>query len=186
MDKTRHFLAGIAAAGLFWVSGNLPAQEEPTGLRERMAYKPDKANFRAEEFNVDIFGSYSRGSVKANDFFDEPDGGDWGGGIGLSYFIVPYFGFGGEVYASENGNKFIDYTSFNLIGRFPIGDTFAPYVLGGVGHVFDPEEEWARQAGAGVEFRLNPHTGIFADGRYVWVESGPDFSIIRAGIRLAF
>ena len=51
---------------------------------------------------------------------------------------------------------------------------------------FDPSELWFGDAGAGIEFRFTPQVGVFADGRYVFTESSPNYGLFRAGVRFAF
>ena len=52
---------------------------------ERFAY--DRASgdlFHANEFTVDVFGSYYRDSENPDDFFDNTDNDQWGGGLGFN------------------------------------------------------------------------------------------------------
>lgn len=154
---------------------------------ERFRYTTDE-KFRANELTFDLFASYGRGHGHFNDFFDQTlEHGTWGGGVGANYFFTKYLGVGADVFMHANGNEFIDHTSLGVIGRFPIERiSLAPYAFGGAGRNFDPIDEWTAHAGIGLEWRLNPHTGIFADGRYVWPDKSGDFSLLRAGLRFAF
>jgi hypothetical protein len=177
---------------LLLVSMAARAQETHThdwswNTHERFTYNPEGEKYFANEFSIDLFGSYKRGHNKFNDFFDQPEHGVFGGGIGVNYFFTKMLGIGADTSMHDDGGKFIDNVAGNLILRFPIGTScFAPYILGGAGYDFDPTSQWEAHAGVGVEFRLNPHTGIFTDGRYVWPDKTGDYSLIRAGLRFAF
>lgn len=155
--------------------------------RERFSYNPEGDKYLAQEFSIDVFGSYKRGAANVTDVFDEPEHGIFGGGLGVNYFFTKMLGVGADVSMHDNGRQFVDNVAANLIARFPIGDTaFAPYVLGGAGYEFDPTGDWEGHAGIGVEFRMNPRTGVFADARYIWPNSSGDSSLIRTGLRFAF
>lgn len=154
---------------------------------ERFGYSREGEKFRSNEFSIDLFGSYQRGSANVDDLFDEPEHGTWGGGLGANYFFTRYIGVGADVMAHDNDGKFIDNTSANLYLRVPIeAVAMAPYAFGGAVYNFDPDDLWGAQVGVGLEFRPNPYTGIFADARYAWVEESIEFSLIRAGIRFSF
>ena len=155
--------------------------------KERFAYDRDATDkFRANELTFDLFGNYNKGQRKWNDVFDTSmRHGDFGGGLGVNYFFTPILGIGGDAYWLDDKGSFINNVSSSLIVRFPI-DCVAPYMFGGVGRNFDPVDEWAAHAGVGVEFRLNPFTGIFLDGRYVFADKSSDYSMLRTGLRFAF
>ena len=156
-------------------------------MNDRFVYVRDADLYNANEFTLDLYGSYKRGHGKWNDFFDSPDHGVWGGGVGANYFFTKYLGAGADVSMHADGGQFIDNASGNLYARFPIEPIgLAPYVFGGLGGNFDPKSEWEGHFGAGLEFRLNPHTGIFADARYVFPDDTSDYSMIRAGMRFGF
>ena len=186
--------AAIAATAL--IVGSSAAMAETTStttttrttFAERFAYDSEATEYyRANEFSLDIFGSYYRQQNKWNDMFYEPEGGDWGGGIGMNYFFHKFVGVGVDATVHNNDSAFVDNVNTSVIGRFPIGDSgFAPYIYGGGGHLFDPSDDWSVHAGVGFEFRINPHTGIFIDGRYAWADDESDYSIIRSGFRFAF
>ena len=153
---------------------------------ETFTYTTEVEKFRANEFSFDFFGSYNRSSAKVNDFFDEPEHGDWGGGVGVNYFFLKWLGVGIDSSMHADGGTFVDNVSGSMILRLPIDSaSMAPSIFGGGGRYFNADE-WAVHAGAGIEFRLNPHTGIFIDGRYVWADKSSDSSQIRSGLRFAF
>jgi len=177
----------IAGAMILATSAAQAERDWSWNWNDRFAYSTEGEKYRSQEFTIDLFGSYRRGSSNVGDFFDEPEGGVWGGGVGLNYFFTRMVGIGTDVSMHADGRQFIDNTSASLILRFPIGaSAVAPYVFAGGGRNFDPSDEWEAHAGAGIEFRLNPHTGLFADGRYIWPDGSGDMSIIRTGLRFAF
>ncbi|MBA4147851.1 MAG: outer membrane beta-barrel protein [Verrucomicrobia bacterium] len=183
--------AVLTATALILATGMTMAQTTTTTTRttfaERFAYDREGDFYRANEFSFDVFGSYHRNSQNEDDFFDQPKGGRWGGGIGLNYFFTRNIGIGVDTSIHNNRGAFIDNASLSAIARFPIAESgFAPYILGGGGRIFDPTDAWSLHAGVGFEFRFNPNTGIFIDGRYAWGEDSNDYSLIRSGLRFAF
>lgn len=158
-----------------------------TTFAERFSYDADSEDrYRANEFSVDAYGTYQRPFDEANDFFDEPEGGDWGAGLGVNYFFTRNFGVGADATWFDNRGAFVDHANLSAIGRFPLGDSgVAPYIFGGGGRLFE-DEAWTFHGGLGFEFRINQHTGIFIDGRLAWGEQGNDYSLIRSGLRFAF
>jgi hypothetical protein len=67
-----------------------------------------------------------------------------------------------------------------------VNSGLAPYVFGGGGRQTDPEWQWTGHAGVGLEYRFNPVTGVFADGRYTWADRTSDSILFRAGVRFVF
>ena len=85
------------------------------------------------------------------------------------------------------GGNFINSVSGSLIARWPFESAgIAPYIFGGGGRGTDIAWEWLAHAGVGVEYRWNPTTGIFVDGRYVWADKTTDQLLLRAGVRFVF
>jgi len=145
--------------------------------------------FMPNEFSVDLFGSYLAGQRKLSHVFQNNirDDGRWGGGVGLNYFLTREIGIGGDFNIPDNGGNFIDSANGHLIARLPFETTgLAPYIYGGGGRQTDPSWDWTGHAGVGIEFRLNPLTGIFADARYTWADDLSDSSLFRAGLRIVF
>jgi hypothetical protein len=101
-----------------------------------------------------------------------------------------------------DGGKLVDDVYGSLILRWPFEPSgFAPYIFGGGGrqiegwsastddstiHTYGSHWEWQGHAGVGLEYRFNPATGIFVDGRYVWTKHTDDKLLLRAGLRLVF
>jgi hypothetical protein len=145
-------------------------------------WKYDKENhtkFMPNEGSIDLFGTYA-----TRDRFGNGEDG-WGGGIGLNYFLTRYVGIGADSYIEEW--KVPYRVNGSLLIRLPIDPVgLAPYVFGGGGREWKYAAQWTAHAGAGLEFRLNSHTGIFADARRVFPDKTQDYALWRAGLRLAF
>jgi hypothetical protein len=141
--------------------------------------RADTELFRDSELSLDLFGSYaSRDRVGVR-----RDRG--GGGLGINYFFLRYLGLSADSYVEEW--KWPYRVNGSVVGRIPIESLhLAPYAFGGGGREFRYTSQWTLHAGAGIEFRLNPHTGLFADGRRVFADKTGDYTLIRAGLRVAF
>lgn len=139
--------------------------------------------FEAQEFQLDLFGSYTNGQ---NDY---PYSDGFGGGIGASYFFTQYIGLGvdGNVYDGDASGVWS--TTASVIARYPIQSgelCFAPYVFGGGGARMDSDTVGTVHAGAGLEFRLTPKVGLFSDARYTWGQDEEDAITTRVGVRFIF
>jgi outer membrane protein with beta-barrel domain len=174
---------------------------------------PVQELYRANEWQLDLFGAYAPAGGKGDRFLGDHA---WGGGGDVNYFFTKYFGLGlegdvlrgtGSVHEGDVSGQF----ALNGLVRFPIGNSgWAPYAFAGIGG-FVPGEgsnffntfsngvsrtirnnnnddillegHW----GAGLEYRFNRHVGIFTDGRYEVVDkSRNNFGLIRTGVRFAF
>ncbi len=145
--------------------------------------------YTANEFSLDAFGSYTAGESKFSHLFQTNirHNGNWGGGLGLNYFLTREIGIGGDVNMPADGGNLVDSALGNLIVRLPSEKTgFAPYLFGGGGRGTDRVWQWLGDAGVGLEFRLNPITGVFTDARYVWADKTSDALLLRAGLRVVF
>ena len=110
----------------------------------------------------------------------------FGGDVGANFFFTKYIGIGADAYAlDQHSPSFVDTATGNLIVRFPIGPV-APYIFGGAGYQFERIDQLVGGGGVGVEIRLVPHFGIFADARYLAAVKTADFGLARAGVRLSF
>ena len=77
--------------------------------------------------------------------------------------------------------------NFSGIYRYPIQDMgFAPYAFAGFGRQWEHAAQWTGHIGAGIEYRVNMHTGVFFDGRRVFTDITKDYSLWRFGLRLGF
>jgi len=182
----------ITTAALMLMSGAAQAAhlyDDPhawsTGL---FVYTPASPKYTANEFSLDLFGSFIADEHRIEDIFKTNiRHGEWGGGVGINYFFTREIGIGGDINMSANGGKLIDQALGSLIIRWPFESCgLAPYIFGGGGRSFEPEWEWLGHAGVGLEWRLNPNLGIFTDGRYEWLDHTSDRLLLRAGLRIVF
>lgn len=175
----------IAATAIIAVAWPLHAQS--TSGQDR-ATDADKL-FHGRELSLDLFGSVSTGQDDLDDVtrqWTHKDG-RWGAGLGLNYFLCRYFGVGAQAYTENTADSFVDTASGSFIVRFPFERVhLAPYALAGAGHQFDPEDRWFGQVGGGIEYRMTPHCGLFADGRYMMLDGADDVGLGRMGVRLVF
>jgi hypothetical protein len=145
-------------------------------------------HYSANELSMDFFGSYLNNEDRITDMFHTNiRHGWWGGGVGANYFFLREIGIGADMNMPVNGGKLIDSVTGQLIARLPIACSgLAPYIFGGGGGQSDPVWQWTYDAGAGLEYRWNPVTGIFADWRYNWAAKTSDTILFRAGLRIVF
>ena len=135
----------------------------------------DGGTFRAEEFNISVFGGW----VDKDDSKLAP-------GAGVSYFFTQNLGAGAYTHWENYDGKFIDNVSGEAYFRWPIGDlSIAPYGLVGIGYSFETEECFG-MFGGGAEWRLNDGLGIFGDIRYQINDDTDDGVALRAGVRFVF
>ena len=168
---------------------------------------PQTSYFRSNELNVGVFGSYL-------DTYGDNNLGignrAWGGGLEASYFYLKYLGLsvGVNVFNETPGDNFGGTITGNLTLRLPLDDYFAhfhlaPYLFGGAGQFYSDRvgiptstpgvrrygsrTGVLADVGGGVEYRLNPNLGIFADARYNFTkDSRNEFITTRLGVRYAF
>jgi len=135
--------------------------------------------FREPEMTLDLFGTWAD-----HDKFGD-DTAHVGGGLGINYFPSRFLGLGVDSYLEEW--RWPYRVNGSAIGRFPLGQSgLAPYGLIGGGREFKYVTQWYWHAGGGLELKLNPYTGLFADGRRVFADKTPDYTLVRAGLRLGF
>jgi len=140
--------------------------------------------FKDTELQLDLFGTWVDTTAG-----NHSDG--WGGGVGINYFFTRYLGIGGDAIIYD-GNEAPGAWQFSgsLIARFPVelgGLCLAPYLLGGGGYHSSDSKGGTLHAGGGVEFRIIPEKlGIYAEGRYTWVDGDNDNGQGRLGVRLVF
>ena len=146
--------------------------------------------YTGNELSLDAFASFIAPERRLGDLFDTNiRHGKWGGGVGVNYFITREFGVMGDINIADNGGNFVDQIMGAGVLRIPLDPSgIAPYFFAGGGRATEPVWEWLAQAGVGLEYRLNPVTGFFADARYIWHEKEGSFDrlLIRTGIRLVF
>lgn len=161
------------------------------------SYDKNAPKYSAQEVSLDLFGSYLNPERKFTDLFKTNiRHGFWGGGAGLNYFLTREIGIGSDFNISDKpgGNWDFDYVVGNIYFRLPIGNSgLAPYVYGGGGRGFSSESigrpyDWLYGGGVGLEYRLNPMTGIFTDARFYFSDKATELNelVIRAGLRVVF
>ena len=145
--------------------------------------------YRANELSLDGFGTASIGKYT----IDHPSNARirhntrLGAGAGINYFFTRNIGISAEAYSENTSGTFIDNASANLTLRLPLGQSgFAPYAFGGGGRQFETLKNWFAQAGGGIEYRFNPHMGVFIDARGVLPDEARYYGVARLGVRFAF
>lgn len=156
---------------------------------DRFRYDRDSTEiFRANEFSIDLFGSYRSGQEKLTGISTRKlRSGTWGGGVGINYFFTRHFGIASDTHMNDFRGEFIDNVTASFVARVPLDDIrLAPYAFAGGGRWFDGRDAWLLHGGAGVEFRFNPNFGLFTDIRYTWVDGTTDYALARLGVRVGF
>jgi opacity protein-like surface antigen len=157
---------------------------------EHTCYDRDSTKYNQNEFQLDLFGTYNHAILNADDIFENSwKHGHWGGGVGMNYFFTRYFGIGVDTFFQGRGH-FFNNVSGDVFLRWPIANSgFAPYIYGGAGWrdgstvPFGTDELTAHGA-VGLEYRFNPHLGLFTDVRYTWTDKTTDECLARAGFRI--
>jgi len=140
---------------------------------------PVEPCFSAGEAIFGLFGGYAIVDDSLEGYEDS-----FGGGAELLYAVTNNLVIGAEYYAFSSEPAHV-YSGVVQV-RFPM-DCVAPYVFGTAGGITDGTNNFAVGGGAGLEYRVSPKLGIFADGRYVYGDGGDETSIFaRAGVRFAF
>jgi high affinity Mn2+ porin len=168
---------------------------------------PPGSYFRSNELSVGVFGSYL-------DTYGENNQGignrAWGGGLEASYYYFKYLGLSvdGDAFNETPGDSFGGTVTGNLVVRLPLDDYLphfhlAPYLFGGAGKFYSERvgiptstpgfkryvgrSGILADVGGGVEYRLTPSFGVFADARYNFAENPRnEFITTRVGVRYAF
>ena len=110
-----------------------------------------------------------------------------GGGFGVNFFFLRYFGIGYEAQWYDNHGT-VEHLPIggNFFVRYPICSlNLAPYVLVGGGGAWDHTGTGYGNVGLGLEYRFTDHIGAFVDGRYFYGGTG-NVGNLRAGMRFAF
>ena len=176
--KSRYWI--VIVVGL--VSLAIKSVSAQSSWDKRFRVEPEGANvFPGNQLALDLFGTYA----DRDRFGRSVDRG--GGGAGLDYFFNRYFGIGADSYLEEwrwpyrvNGNAIV---RLPLQGRVA---GLAPYAIGGGGREFKYAPQYTWDVGGGMEFKINPYTGVFADARRVFPDKTDDYTLVRAGLRFGF
>src|SRR5258708_27278355 len=168
------------------------AGEPVTSNKEIVARRsaPRTSYFRANEFDVGAFATYSK--AFGNNFGSVGEHG-WGGGADLSYFPWLYLGFRlqGAVMNTIPGDNTAGGVKGDVVLRYPLDRVapnlhLAPYAFGGVGGVFPSSNGFGHfvtnsfrcksignrddnvlgNTGAGLEYLLTPHVCVFVDANF--------------------
>ena len=143
----------------------------------KSGYEP----FHALQLSLEAFGTYAdrdRRGTSVN---------HGGGGLGLTFFITHYLGISADSYLEEW--KWPYRVNGSGILRLPLPDRFSPvavYGFGGGGREFKDVVQYTYHGGAGLEFKCCPVLGLFVDGRRVFPDRTPDYTLVRAGVSIGF
>ncbi len=181
----------VAALVLTSISARAAHAWEDTGAWWGGHFKYDRdttEHYFANEVTLDTFASFVAPERKFADLFETNiRRGKWGGGVGVNYFFTREIGIGTDMNMADNDGNLVDHVAASLILRWPFEPSgVAPYIFGGGARRTDPTWEWLGNAGVGVEWRFNPTTGIFVDGRYIWADKTFESVLLRTGLRFAF
>jgi hypothetical protein len=185
----------ILCALLFLAKANAQhVWEDPNGwVGNHFSYNQNNPPmYSAQEVSLDLFASYINPEGRFTDLFDTNiRRGFWGGGAGVNYFFTRELGLGADFNISSKPDdlNLVDQVTGDVLFRLPLGNSgLAPYAIGSGGRAMSPRYEWVYGGGVGLEFRLNPTTGIFSDARFLWADqsTADDRLVIRAGVRLTF
>jgi hypothetical protein len=185
MNKIKFIIALAAvflAVGLASVTH--AADSAPAPAVQEQSLLSLKKDAPAERVSVDLFGTYS------------PNSGQYGEGVGVSYFLNSIVGVGVEAqYDGIDKGKFPDQLNVagNLILRSPATIlNLRPYLFGGGGRPIG-DAIWEVHLGGGVEFKLAKHAALFGDWRVYADPANFRFDSallerqqVRAGLRFNF
>lgn len=174
------------ALSLLTVALTLPvAFAGPTGygktFKEIVVIEEDCV-FRDYELSIDgFFAGVAAGGPRFH--------GGVGGGTGLNFFFLRYFGIGAEAWWYDNSGEAEHNFAGTLLFRYPICSLrLAPYALVGGGASLNGRAVGTVQVGGGLEWRFVRHVGLFVDGRAV-IPGDSDantFALMRSGLRFTF
>ncbi len=139
--------------------------------------EPEPA-FGETELQLDVYGA-----------FVEADSDGFGGGLAITYFFHRNFGFTLDTNASESNSETLWQHSAGIVGRYPFeinGTYLSPYLKATGGIQSRDGTDAFVALGGGVEWRVNPRLGIFAEATYGFAQDESDFVNIRAGVRFVF
>ena len=133
----------------------------------------EEMRFHPGEFELSPFGTYI-----------DKEGGKWGAGASLSYFITDKIGVGATTYWADFGGTFFDNLAGEAYFRLPLFKIIAPYAVGGIGYEFETQE-WFETLGLGVDFRPFKNISAFGDVQYRFANDSKDGVFLRLGVRLS-
>jgi hypothetical protein len=114
-----------------------------------------------------------------------------GAGISASTFYNQIFGISVDGMWWKPSSRSLYSLTGSVVARFPVpGQPVAPYIYAGGGGLFSDviQDGATGHIGGGVDIRFNrlDCIGIFFDARYTWADKTDNFTVVNAGLRLAF
>ena len=111
----------------------------------------------------------------------------YGGGLAVDYFFTECLGIGVEGYWVDDDSVLHSY-NVNLTARTTLGsDCLSVYAIGGGGVWTNGETLGSAHIGGGLEYRFCDRFGVFADGRYKWLDGGDiTLTSVRIGVSIVF
>jgi hypothetical protein len=183
----KNYVKTLLAAGLATLTSAV-AFAGPTGYMKSMPKQievmpPPQAPlcFEANEWQLDLFSAT---------VIDDDGDAFAGGGLAVNYFLTEYLGLGVEGYWFDGDDDWMHNANGMLILRYPFQEyCIAPYVYGGGGVQANGTNQGVGFVGGGVEWKAYENIGLFADGRWSWVEHFDESDghvTIRGGLRFYF
>ncbi|MBM3856466.1 MAG: porin family protein [Verrucomicrobia bacterium] len=157
---------------------------------KKVVVPADDCRFRAHEWQIDASTVGAAGVYNGQG--KQALGGNWG----VNYFFTEYLGIGidNSVGSQRNaglsgfdGLQAFDTLQADLLLRYPVCSwNLAPYVMVGGGAHWGPASQGDGNVGGGLEWRVLPHAGFFADCRWLYGNNGLTMALPRVGIRVNF
>jgi hypothetical protein len=184
MKKTLSIIALVLATASVSMAGQAVSSK-------KVVVAPDDCRFRANEWQVDT------SVVGAGGIYNNKSGGGVGGNLGVNYFFTKFIGVGlddsiGGFWPTHNGGgQAVDSLQADLLVRYPIcAWNLAPYLMVGGGASWGTASQGDGNIGGGIEYRVTPNVGLFADCRWLYggATNTGQFSMAlpRVGLRFAF
>lgn len=108
----------------------------------------------------------------------------YGGGLAVDYFFTENLGIGADGYWLDDDSVLHSY-NVNLTARTELAECLSVYAIGGGGVFTNGSTYGSAHIGGGLEYRFTDNMGVFADGRYKWVDGG-DITLTSVRIGLSF
>ena len=184
MKKTLSLIALVLASTSLSFAGQVVSSK-------KVVVAADESRFRANEWQVDT------SVVGAGGKYNSQNGGGVGGNLGVNYFFTKFIGvgiddsIGGFWPSNKSGPEAVDSLQANLLLRYPISTwNLAPYLMVGGGASWGTASQGDGNVGGGVEHRVTPNIGLFADCRWLYGGSSSvgqlSYALPRVGLRFAF
>ena len=111
----------------------------------------------------------------------------YGGGLAVDYFFTETLGIGVDGYWLDEDSVVHSY-NVNLTARTSVlTDCLSVYAIGGGGVFTNGSTVGSAHIGGGIEYRIWDGFGLFADGRYKWLDGGDiTLTSVRIGASITF